>query len=382
MSELSKNVKNILSNSTIVLLFLFIAIRITSFISDRYTTSLTLIATCILLVLLSIKFIRNKKLVLLFTSVLLSISIIEIILLYTSPYRSYIERNGGYSYVSPYHQEKMDVFEFNKKNKVIKSRTLEYNYSFTTNNLGLRDYNEITEQIKIFLVGDSFIQGVGVEDNHRIDVQVEKIIPCEKCVLNLGVSGSDLFISYKAMDSLFKKNITPKLVVLNINSSDIVDVITRHIEIAKKSMFFDFMYGSSFIFRHIVHSFNDLDFLFLNKEKRKIFEDVALKKMEEKLIDYKILLAKKGISFLVVLQPMESELNKQKYILSPLLDFGKQKGIIVFDAKEKLSLLSEDKSLYWPIDGHFNKDGTQAFAEILTAEIAFYFPSIYNSIIK
>lgn len=359
---------------------IFVILRISSFISDRYTTSLTLIATFILLVLLSIKFIRNKKLVLLITSIFLSISMIEIILMYYSPYRSYTERNGGYSYISPYHQEKMTCFE--KENRLFKRNTSEYNYSFTTNHLGLRDSNVPIERIKIFLIGDSFIQGVGVEDNYRIDVQIEKLLPCNECVLNLGAAGSDLIFSYEGMDSLFKKSIIPELVILNINNSDVIDIITRHIVKAKKSIVFDFMYGSSFIFRHMVHSFNDLDFLFLNKEKRKIFEDLALKKMEEKLIDYKTLLTKKGISFMVVLQPMESELYNEDYILSTLLDFGKQEEIIVFDANVKLSLLSESKGLYWPIDGHFNMEGTKAFAEILAAEIKFYFPSIYDSIIK
>lgn len=314
------------------------------------------------------------------TSIFLSISMIEIILMYYSPYRSYTERNGGYSYISPYHQEKMTCFE--KENRLFKRNTSEYNYSFTTNHLGLRDSNVPIERIKIFLIGDSFIQGVGVEDNYRIDVQIEKLLPCNECVLNLGAAGSDLIFSYEGMDSLFKKSIIPELVILNINNSDVIDIITRHIVKAKKSIVFDFMYGSSFIFRHMVHSFNDLDFLFLNKEKRKIFEDLALKKMEEKLIDYKTLLTKKGISFMVVLQPMESELYNEDYILSTLLDFGKQEEIIVFDANVKLSLLSESKGLYWPIDGHFNMEGTKAFAEILAAEIKFYFPSIYDSIIK
>lgn len=356
----------------IFLLSVFIFLKVVTFFIEFLTSFLILIFVLILFWLLSIFFIKKNSTLILFTSIIFSLILVELMLYKFSPYKGNMEQNGGAHYQSRRYKEGINHFK-----EPYSENTYdwgEFTMHIKTNQWGLRDDDVALENIEILLLGDSFVEGWGLEANETIDKHLENHYDCDKCVLNAGSSGSDLVAAYKAMMQLYEKKLKPELVILNLNSTDFQDVFTRYIIPNKPtSLLFEFVYGTSFIARHLMHLFLDIDIFLLTAEERAAYDEKTNKLIKETLLKYHKTLKNKKIAFFVVLQPLKGDLAFIKYPLSEISTFLDNNQISYYDALYDFQSLENPESLFWPKDGHFNKQGSEVFSLLIYNQIQHVF---------
>lgn len=340
---------------------LIIFLRTLSYLEERLTSFVVSLALFYLLGFYLLKIVANKEKKLLLISIFSSLFVVELVLFFVSPLKSADEKQGDFNYQSPYYVHQMSHFK--EAHKEYTYVELEFTNKFTTNSLGLRD-DEASKDAEIFIIGDSFIEGYGVQNNYTIDKRLENLIGCESCVLNVGCKGSDVLVGYYALEKLIELDLKPKLVLLNINNTDLYDM-NKHFKVeVQPSKLFEFIYGSSFIFRHFAHIFFDLDFLLLNKEDRAKYDEIVLKEIEKVLLKYNEYLEGKNIPFVVFLQPLLSELSNGNFTLENL-ELLKKKNIVVYNLLPDFKQYSNYKSLFWPIDRHFNEKGVDVYSKLI-----------------
>jgi hypothetical protein len=209
---------------------------------------LTLISIISVLGFLEVKYSDSRQLFINLKTLTFSIAgalfLAELMLrfFYTKEFDSYGERNGSKTYHSCYNtyiapldsygghrfyiNQPLSTDDFNKP---------EFHYLHKYNSLGLRDKefttNKKPHEVRILGVGDSFTEGVGTCADSTWLKQLEYMLNSSGkdiyyTTMNGGVHGSDLFFSY----DLFTRCLLqykPDLVILNLNSTDIGDVISR-----------------------------------------------------------------------------------------------------------------------------------------------------------
>ena len=173
---------------------------------------------------------RNTQIALL--TLIVGLSLAEIYFRMEGRYASYSERIGTSGYVSPFDAtgKKCDYtappfYNFNYKQN-------EFNTAWRANNEGFKDKVFIVpkKRIRIMLLGDSFTEGIGADNDSSLPKQLSYILddsfatPFE--VWNCGMSGSDPVFEFRTFqDKLLRY--APDMVTVVINASDITDVITR-----------------------------------------------------------------------------------------------------------------------------------------------------------
>ncbi len=162
-------------------------------------------------------------------------------------------------------------------------KEIDFNTEFNTNSLGYRSYEfDNTDKNIIFMLGDSFVVGSGVEENETVAHQLEKKLNGWYKVYNLGVPGYSQRQHVKQLEKLLPVY-KPRIVIENIYlGNDLTDNcnelpgIDRNIttyegikRIIKKSQAFIFLY------RRIVVPFKypkNLDFYIDNPDTEKCYE--------------------------------------------------------------------------------------------------------------
>jgi hypothetical protein len=362
-----RKVMKVIYYSLILFFSTYITLKASSFAAERYTSSLVSINFFLLLWLISLKLMKNNEVLLFTSTVLICLISIELLLFMLSPYKTVNEKVYGFEYQSEFYVHSMSHFK--KENHEYTYKTVEFVNSFTSNNIGLRDDEVHHDSISVFIIGDSFIEGYGLDNHYTIDKHLERLIDCNKCVLNVGCKGSDLKVGFEALDTLLTIGYLPNLVILNINSTDIADFNKHFVSSVIPSKLVEFFYGSSFIFRHTYHLIYNADYLLLSPNKRKIYNQEVFKLMEGTILEYKDLLSENNIYFFVVFQPQLHELAMDESEFSLFYDMMSKENIDFFDAFNELKNNSNYKDLYWPIDRHFNKKGALVFSELVYQEI-------------
>lgn len=354
----------------IFILFYFIYVVLLSiheFKVNNEVSFLTLPAFFLFIIMLSIYFVKDDKIILLLFSSFSMWFFIELFLYQVSPYKSYNETNGSYYYTPTSSIET----HFREHSQTPNSRTtysqIEFDTDYTINSYGFRGEEPNIENLKIMLVGDSFIEGWGVDNDSTINKVMERKIGCDNCVVNAGVIASDLIASYIRM-SVLLDTLSPKLLILNINNSDLTDVLYRHLEIDDKvSPTFEFFYGISFVFRHIAHIFFDLDSALIKKRFKSEYHQKVNEIVFDCLLNYRKMLKEKNIEFLVTLQPYRDNL-KQPLRKTPLFEIHKfleKNEFIFYNSHQDLQAYGDFESLHWPLDRHFNNKGAKVFGELI-----------------
>lgn len=303
---ISKN-KWIISLYIFILLFtiFYITKLIYDFGDERRATFLIQLFLFSIIFMFSIYFIKdNNKLLLLFSTLTMWF-LLEFALYKISPYKSQEEIWGGYSYSPFFKNERMT--HYRPRNSFHYNELEEFTMDFKTNNLGFRGENVDENESKVLLIGDSFVEGWGVDDNHTMNILLNKHLDCRSCVVNAGLSSNDLVSAYFYLNRLIKQT-SPQLVILNINGTDFNDVLTRYaaanFKRSKAFKFFEFFYGSSFIIRHLTHLFTPLEIGLVLPEEKEQLINYSKKIIYSKLKAYKNVLFYKQIDFFIALQPL------------------------------------------------------------------------------
>jgi hypothetical protein len=185
--------------------------------------------------------------------------------------------------------------------------------------------------------------------------------------MNGGVHGSDLFFSYDLFTRcLLQYN--PDLVILNLNSTDIGDIIYRGCSErfdaqgnfqAKKGPWWEFFFGSSYIIRLLSLNIFHYDWQLLSPAQRKAEEERALVEMGKKINEYQALAAKDHFDFLLILQPLQDDIRDHP---DPLLKLKYDTNIHTIKLApvllDSIHTAHDDYvAFYYPKDGHFTTRG-------------------------
>ena len=330
------------------------------------------------------KRIRNKIIVLLI-SVLLFIPAAELTLRVLCTYCTWTEQNEGY-FVSPYKIRNNSWYHVRPVNAVSSYQQQEFDYEIRTNSLGFRDIEhpliKPPGELRIMAIGDSFTEGQGARFEQTWLNQLGRKLNIEHTgsrfrMISGGAAGSDPFFGYRILeDKLLAYQ--PDLVLLDINHSDILDVVIRGgmerflpdgtLKIADHPDM-PWLYEHSHFARFIMFELFDYTHLMITHSERDKKAQQALEKTMQLVLDYDALLKSRGIDFTPIIHPFRGELKRNRYDeLDLLREFALQHQIDVIDTKPYLygKLVERGnrlEDLYWPGDNHFTERGYRYFAE-------------------
>ncbi|MCB9256447.1 MAG: hypothetical protein H6579_04900 [Chitinophagales bacterium] len=361
---LKLNSKNIIF-SLVLLLFLYFALASFDFFNLGSIANSSLIA-----LLFALLYLARKNSVLF--SLFLAILIIELALRFFSPYISYSERIGKSKFTAPFFNHKVEP---HKNGEQFSDEQTEFNFLHVFNELGYKDENmQNQKKFKAFLLGDSFVQGVGVKPSGTIDKQLENLLACNNCILNMGLSGSNLINHYSLLQEITKQGYRAENIILNLNSTDIIDLIyqcktKRETENFGRSLVFQYFYGLSFIFRHFSHEVLNLGKDLLYTQEREELKALIENEIYKSIVQYHAFCEEQNINFYLVFQALLHECNNKSFELESIREQLKQNNpeIKLID----LSSLFNDNcnAYYWPIDCHFNEKGYTAYSKALFDQI-------------
>ena len=325
-------------------------------------------------------------------SLCLFIPAAEIALRITCTYCTWSEHNGD-GFLSPYAVRKNSWYHVRPPNSVTDYPLPEFDYQIKANSLGFRDIEHpLTKapgELRILAIGDSFTEGWGARfEQTWLNELGRNLIAAHPehqfSMMCGGASGSDPFYGYRIMvDRLLAYQ--PDLVMLVVNHSDIMDVITRGgmerfqadgTVIGAPAPDIPWMFESSQFVRMVLFEvFNYTHALVTRKERNKKAVQ-AIDKLQQLVLEYATLLDAKGIAFTLVVHPYYNELERDTYEkVQPLIDFAQQHKINVIDTRPYLraKLTEHDNrlaDLYWPGDMHFTELGYRYFAEAIEQDLA------------
>lgn len=318
-------------------------------------------------------------------SLCLFIPAAEIALRITCSHCTWSEHNGD-GFVSPYSQGQDSWYHVRAPNSITDYPLPEFNYQVKANSLGFRDIehpvSKPPNELRLLAIGDSFTESWGARFEHSWLNELGRDLNAAQSANHFrmicgGVSGSDPFYGYRIMlDKLLAYQ--PDLVLLVVNHSDIMDVITRGgmerfapdgTTSPVDAPDLPWMFDSSQLVRMILFEVFDYTHALVPRKERNIKGEQALEKIKKLVLEYDSLLASQGIEFALVIHPYYKELDRNKYEkLEPLIQFARQRQINVIDTMPYLraKLTEHDNRLadiYWPGDMHFTEVGYRYLAE-------------------
>jgi lysophospholipase L1-like esterase len=326
----------------------------------------------------------------------------EVILKYVVKYNlTYTERNGDFFYSSPYKQKELEmlirkyVFQqqdlqvsVHQPNTTGVDRKPEFTYKHHFNKLGLRDKEPVKDSAAFTIVGlgDSFTEGVGAPADSTWLKSLEGYLDASNPgkhvqTINGGMNGSDPFAERMILEKRLLAY-KPDVVIVAINKSDIDDVIIRggNERFAggsvqyRKGPWWEFIYQFSYIFRAFVHGVFHVNGMLLTNEQYKAETAIALQRIQACIQqDYERLAAQYGFRLMVVLHPLQRELETRQFPLAPLYEqISADSSLVAINLYDVFIQQIDElkfKDLYWQTDLHHNSEGYRLWAEVLERRI-------------
>lgn len=303
----------------------------------------------------------------------------------TGTVQTYSERADG-KYFSVAQQEQLDSWYWtHTPNTIITNQKKEFLFSREVNSLGLSE-KEIEKEkgtkVRILAIGDSFTEGVGMSYEASWVKQMEQRWKSKNVqTINAGVGGSDPVYEFALYrDKLL--DFKPDLVVLTINSTDIMDIISRggfgrfHEDgtAGKEPESWEWIYASNHLFRMIITSAFNYNSILIKNEDSRESKLKAVEILKDVVVRFKQLTSHNNTELIVVLQPSIQEFSNGKHTpftgQLELANFMKNEKINFLDASTEFR--KKGKSIpeyYYPIDTHFNKKGYALFGKTIYEKI-------------
>lgn len=258
----------------------------------------------------------------------------------------------------------------------------EFKYSFTTNEIGLRgklaNIKKDTNELRIVILGDSFIEGFGTPNDSTLSVLLQHKLNFSNkktSIINGGICGSNPF--YETL--LYKnklKDYQPNIVILETNINDIYDVeyvINKH-HIPLKEYFFaiSHIYRGFFIGilnRNVINEYANRYTI----QKRNNY----INQIVEHLKEFNVYLKSRNTIFILIYLPSKSETINITEDIVPTKKYKKElinSGIPVIDlqvAYKEINLANKEKfkKYYWQKDGHHTPEGYDLMSKIIADKI-------------
>jgi len=314
------------------------------------------------------------------------------------------ERLNGY-YLSEYKRDKLQALIDNTKYgqqpgwyHVSKPYTTkissqpEFHYLFKYNSWGLTDADtsSVSDHSKnwIITIGDSFTEGVGAPMDSSWPRLLNNIIGHDSAflnhqVLNAGKAGSDVYFEYM----LLKKLVAyyhPKRVILDINTTDIDDIIIRggsnrfkacNTIQYNKAPWWEPAYASSYIIRSILNNTIEPDWTLTPKMKRGEIEQQSIDSIFQCVQDFKKLGEQEHFKLTISLNPNMTELTEPNSSYEKLAaELSSDSSYYFINLKhlflsQNLITQHNYQNYYWAQDGHHNSLGYKIWAEIVASQL-------------
>ena len=267
----------------------------------------------------------------------------------------------------------------------------EFSYEEFTNSEGLRDRDHAkakpAAEFRIIGLGDSFTSGVGASFEATWLQQLRSTLRAggdmKINVISGGVVGSDPFFEYMLLRHRLL-DYGPDVVLVAINESDIGDYLVRGgMERFKddgtiayrQGPGWEWLYNSSYIFRHIAHDVFGYDHFLLRPQERAARTQQAFEDMYGVIQSFAELSQQRGFKLLIVFHPLAHEVLQRQSAFSDLLARLEKNPAI-----ETLNLLEYYTNVvgmqqtniadyYWPLDGHHTPKGYRVLAEGVAARL-------------
>jgi lysophospholipase L1-like esterase len=310
-------------------------------------------------------------------------------------YSNYHERNGSGDYVSPYSQNTITWFHTYSPNSNSNLLRAEFSHTRKINSLGIPEREiqrtKAPDEFRIVALGDSYTEGIGTSyDSTWIKVVEktlnERVLHKKATTINAGVSGSDVYFEYRLLrHKLLSFN--PDLVIVAVNGTDIQDIIARGGSErfvpggtlrTRKGPKWEWIYGISYIFRHVIHDVFRYDWMFLPPGEEAREEQAASDKMKLALKDFSRLAHDYDFELIIVFHPQEAEIANGQYYPTPyhqLVDELKKSAgthaIDLLDYYQTQRIITKENhaEFFWALDGHHNTRGYAVMGRAIAAEI-------------
>ena len=173
-----------------------------------------------------------KNIIVLILSIISVIFAVELFIRCTGKYSTYSESTGN-GYMTYWGYQLPSWYWLHKPSSRYIESNVDFTYENSTNSMGHRELEPSKvlkdNSIKVIVLGDSYIEGVGVPYDSSITKWLQYFSrndSPEFSFYNAGVAGSDPFFSYSILrDSLFR--LEPNLIIVAINPSDFSDFVFR-----------------------------------------------------------------------------------------------------------------------------------------------------------
>lgn len=317
---------------------------------------------------------------------------------------TYEEKLGVKQYTSLY--AKADRYGFDTFNNWITKPYTEYfqtnsDFSFFKkfNSIGLRDIEldstELSTKNVIIIIGDSFTEGNGAPQDSTLPALLETKLNneniCNCKIINAGAAGSDPVYEYQ----LFSTKLIqyhPKVLILNINISDIIDLMTRkgfnRYQNNKINYYnppkWEYLYATSRVFRLIAYNFFSIDpYLLINKTKKHFRYQKAYNDFLLSVAKFEMLTKQINCKLIIVYSPHLFEFSNManteniNFVFENDLKVDNRKNkfgvnfIFLKDSLIKYNLIDTSSmyDFYWKHDYHFKPIGYDAWAKLMHLKI-------------
>ena len=230
-------------------------------------------------------------------------------------------------------------------------------------------------EFRILFLGDSFTFGIGsprdksfvnVVESYLSEIKTTKQIQ----IMNAGIPGSDPIFYLQILKRQMLKY-KPDLVVMMINSSDVIDIARR----GGNERFDDFgnmkprerpwyysLYTNLHLFRAVLSGVLHYDFNLMSPQVFKERTNMSIELLTKCGVELEALAKEENFKKLIIFHPYPIDImNKHvPHALLTVKDKLKASGVESFDiTPDMASRISAKRleDLYWPIDLHFNQEG-------------------------
>lgn len=287
-------------------------------------------------------------------------------------YFSMYDRFGSIKSAIPIHKlTKENTF---KPYQILSYQTPEFSFPLErANRLGLRGSLPAHHKHIIVTLGDSFTESFGSPLDSTYPLLLEKFYPAKDSikVINAGISGSDPFHEFELLKMLTKE-FKIKTAVLMINTSDIIDVISRGGKERfvngcvryKSGPWWEPFYALSYVFRLVMHNCFGYDYSLLKPiAKQEAMKDAICKIVSLIGTDIYSWSEKNNADVKIILQPMYTEFEAKFTPFDQLRDALLSAKVSFLDLRDSLVTHPNPERLYWKADGHFNSEGCKEVAK-------------------
>jgi len=302
-------------------------------------------------------------------------------------YSTYLEKNNMEPYRSVYQEPSFDEFGFHRTpNSNFRVDNGEFIYERDINDWGytgkLPKNPKPKNEIRFFVLGDSFCEGAGVSYAESVPQQLENyfknLYPNQIIKFyNFGMSGSDAVFAKFLWDNKLK-GMNPDGVIFLQNTTDIHDIEVRggenrffaNNELSyKNAPSWEMYYASCQLFRAFVHRVMGFDFSLIKRNMKPQLQAEALeiinKVYSEIILDFRPTwvftypqleeFPLGGYNYI----EFENWVNQSKYVSNLFNDF------LLLSKENNLT----EKDIYWPLDRHFNAKGYGILSKFIAKKL-------------